>query len=329
MDKSSPGASRHLPVLLGEALEALAPRPGGTYVDATFGGGGYSRALLARPVGRLVAIDRDPRAAARARELAALEPRLVPLAGRFGDLEALLARAGIAHVDGIVADLGLSSDQLDDPARGFAFQADGPLDMRMDDGGPTAAELLAGLDEAALGELLARHGDEPDARRIARAIVRRRVRAPLARTAELRALVAAVKGARPGRHDPATRVFQALRIAVNDEPGELERLLAAATRVLAPGGRIVVVSFHSGEDRLVKRWVETDGGRRLAVSRHRPPAAPAGPPRLVWAARGPIRPRPQEIARNPRARSARLRVALRTAAAEEETGPVASLRRAA
>lgn len=330
MDNSTPGPAGHLPVLLQEMLGALLPRPGGIYVDATFGGGGYTRALLALPVGRVVAIDRDPAAVARARALARDVPRLVPLEGRFGDLEALLAGAGIGPVDGIVADLGLSSDQLDDPARGFAFQADGPLDMRMDGQGPTAAELIGRLDEGALATLLTRYGDEPDARRIARAIVRRRARAPIERTGELRALVAAVKGRRKSAHDPATRVFQALRIAVNDEQGELERLLAAAPRLLVTGGRLVVVAFHSGEDRVVKRWIESDGGRRVTVSRHRPPTREAGPPRLVWAAPGPIRPTAAEIARNPRARSARLRVAQRTdAPADAEAGPVDALARRA
>ncbi len=328
MDKSV-SAPRHVPVLLAEAIAGLAPRAGGVYVDATFGGGGYTRALLAHPVGRVVAVDRDPEAAARARALAARDPRLVPIEGRFGELERLLAEVGIERVDGIVADLGLSSDQLDDPARGFAFQSDGPLDMRMDPHGPTAADLLARLDEAALADLLARLGDEPDARRIARAIVRRRARAPLTRTGELRALVHAVKGGRPGRHDPATRTFQALRMAVNDEPGELARLLEAAVRLLVPGGRLVVVSFHSGEDRLVKHWVESDGGRRLSGSRHRPPPATVGPPRLVWAVRGPIGPSAEEIARNPRARSARLRVAVRTDAPAEAEGEPDRTRRAA
>jgi 16S rRNA (cytosine1402-N4)-methyltransferase len=314
--------TRHVPVLLAEAIEALAPRANGTYVDATFGGGGYSRALLAHPVARVVAVDRDPAAAARACDLAREDPRLLPLEGRFGELDRLLAEAGITRVDGIVADLGLSSDQLDDAARGFAFREDGPLDMRMDPHGPTAAELLARLDEAALADILFRYGDEPDARRIARAIVRRRERAPLTRTGELRALVTAVKGGRSGRHDPATRTFQALRMAVNDEPGELDRLLAAATRLLVPGGRLAIVAFHSGEDRIVKRWVESDGGRRLAGSRHRPPPPEAGPPRFVWAVRGPILPSAAEIARNPRARSARLRVAERTdAPADAEAEP--------
>lgn len=330
MDNSAPSAARHLPVLLREMLDALLPKPGGIYVDATFGGGGYTRALLALPVGRVVAVDRDPAAVARARALARDASRLVPLEGRFGDLETLLAGAGIGPVDGIVADLGLSSDQLDDPARGFAFQADGPLDMRMDGRGPTAAELVARLDEQALATLFTRHGDEPDARRIARAIVRRRARAPIERTSELRALVAAVKGRRKSAHDPATRVFQALRIAVNDEQGELERLLAAAPRLLVPGGRLVVVAFHSGEDRVVKRWIESDGGRRVTVSRHRPPTPEPRPPRLVWAAPGPIRPTAAEIARNPRARSARLRVAQRTdAPADAEAGPVDALARRA
>ncbi|MCX8102467.1 MAG: 16S rRNA (cytosine(1402)-N(4))-methyltransferase RsmH [Geminicoccaceae bacterium] len=332
MDNLFSTDTRHLPVLLEEVVTALAPRAGATLVDATFGGGGYARALLARPIARLVAIDRDPAAVARARALAASEPRLLVLEGRFGDLERLLAEAGIARVDGIVADLGLSSDQLEDPSRGFSFQADGPLDMRMDGVGPTAADLLARLDERALADLFARLGDEPDARRIARAIVKRRARAPLVRTGELRALVAAVKGPRAARahHDPATRVFQALRMAVNDEQGELERLLAASVRVLAPGGRLAIVSFHSGEDRLVKHWVESDGGRRVARSRHRPPPAREPAPRLVWQERGIVRPSAEELARNPRARSARLRVAIRTEApAEEESEGAGRLGRAA
>ncbi|MCS6878691.1 MAG: 16S rRNA (cytosine(1402)-N(4))-methyltransferase RsmH [Geminicoccaceae bacterium] len=330
MDEDFSTASRHEPVLLAEAVAALAPKESGTYVDATFGGGGYARALLARPIGRLFAIDRDPAAIARARALAAVDPRLVPIEGRFGDIVALLGARGVARVDGIVADLGLSSDQLEDPERGFSFRADGPLDMRMDRSGPTAAELLARLDEKALAEIFARYGDEPDARRIARAVVRARERAPLTRTSQLRELVVAVKGGRTKRIDPATRVFQALRIAVNDEFGELERLLAGAVELLVPGGRLVIVSFHSGEDRIVKHWVETDGGRLRPRSRHAPPPPQTFAPRLVWLARGVVRPSPDELARNPRARSARLRAAVRTdAPAEGETEENVRLRRAA
>lgn len=330
MDDEFSTSSSHAPVLLEEAIAALAPREGGTYVDATFGGGGYSRALLAFPLARLIAIDRDPEAIARARALAACDPRLVPLEGRFGDIVPLLLSIGIDRVDGIVADLGLSSDQLADPARGFSFRLDGPLDMRMDRTGPTAADLLARLDERALAEIFARYGDEPDARRIARAIVRARTRAPLTRTSELRALVAAIKKSGSTRIDPATRVFQALRIAVNDELGELERLLAGAVRVLAPGGRLVIVSFHSGEDRIVKRWIDTDGGRIRPRSRHVPPPSRRLAPRLVWLDKGVVRPSAEELARNPRARSARLRVAVRTdAPANGEEEAETCLRRAA
>jgi 16S rRNA (cytosine1402-N4)-methyltransferase len=306
----------HQPVLLAEAVTALAVASGRLYVDATFGDGGYSRAILAAAECRLVGIDRDPGAIARGRALAEVEPRFTMLGGRFGDMRRLLAEIGVAAVDGIVLDLGLSSLQLDDPARGFAFAAPGPLDMRMGAEGPTAAELLATASEAELADVLRRLGDEPDARRIARAICRRREQAPLARTDELADLVAAVKGGRHGGRHPATKSFQALRMWVNDEVGELDRALLAAEDLLFDGGRLVVVSFHSGEDGWVKRFVDGRGGRRVGASRHLPPAA-TGPARWRWLERKVVRPGLVEIGKNPRARSARLRVAVRQRGAGE------------
>ncbi|MDX6752057.1 16S rRNA (cytosine(1402)-N(4))-methyltransferase RsmH [Geminicoccaceae bacterium 1502E] len=307
----------HLPVMLDEVLDAVAPRDGETVVDATFGGGGYSRALLARSACRLVGIDRDPAAVARGRALAAEEPRFSMLEGRFGEIAGLLAGAGHGQVDAIVADIGLSSYQLDDPARGFGFSGEGPLDMRMGGEGPSAADLLASLDEREIADILWRYGDESDSRRIARAIVRRRAEAPVRTTRELHGLVLAAKGGKHGPKDPATRTFQALRIAVNDELGELERLLASSLDLLRPGGRLVVVSFHSGEDRIVKQFVDGSGGKNVQRSRHLPPTVAAAP-RLRWVKRGAVKPGAAEVARNPRARSARLRVAVRLADGQDE-----------
>jgi 16S rRNA (cytosine1402-N4)-methyltransferase len=315
---SVPAASlEHVPVLRAEMLAALAVRREGTYLDATFGAGGYSRAILAAGAARVLGLDRDPAAVARGRALAAQQPAFTMLEGCFGELAAILARAGVERVDGLVLDLGLSSAQLADPARGFSFAADGPLDMRMSGTGLSAAELLATADEGTLADLIFRYGEERAARRIARAIVEQRRRAPLRRTHELAALVARTIGRGSGRIDPATRTFQALRIHLNDELGELERALAAADEVLAPGGRLVVVAFHSLEDRLVKRFLAERSGARPRPSRHQPlpAAAPAGP-RFRLLTRQPVRPGAAEIAANPRARSARLRAALRLPAAE-------------
>ncbi len=309
-------AGRHVPVLLAEMLAALAVRPGGVYLDATFGAGGYSRAILAAGAGRVLGLDRDPAAVARGRRLADGQRRFDMLEGCFGDLAELLAAADIERLDGIVLDLGLSSAQLDDPDRGFSFSADGPLDMRMSGTGVSAAELIDQADEATLADVLYRYGEERAARRIARAIVERRRRAPIERTRELARLVATVVGrsaGRPaGRIDPATRTFQALRIQVNDELAELERALAAAEQLLAPGGRLVVVAFHSLEDRLVKQFLAARSGVRPRPSRHLPePADGAAPARFRALMRHPIRPGPAELAANPRARSARLRAAER------------------
>jgi 16S rRNA (cytosine1402-N4)-methyltransferase len=315
---AEPPGQGHTPVLLGEMLAALGVRSGGAYLDATFGGGGYAEAILRAGAGRLFAIDRDPAAVARGRELAGACARFAMLEGRFGDMDELLAAHGVRQLDGVVLDLGVSSMQLDDPQRGFSFGADGPLDMRMSGDGTTAAEVVNRADVDTLADILRRYGEEPAARRIARAIVGQRQRRPLERTHELAALVAGVVGGRPGRTDPATRTFQALRIHVNDELGELERALPAAEALLAPGGRLVVVAFHSLEDRIVKRFFAERSEARPRPSRHLPPqAAPA--PRWRLLAKRAVRPQPAEIAANPRARSARLRWAER--AALPEAGP--------
>jgi 16S rRNA (cytosine1402-N4)-methyltransferase len=303
----------HAPVLLAETLAALAPREAATYVDGTFGAGGYSRALLAAARCHVIAIDRDPAAVARGGALSADYPgRFTVIEGRFGDMETLLAPLGISAVAGIALDLGVSSPQLDDPARGFSFRGDGPLDMRMGGDGATAADLVNTLSESALANLIYIYGEERFARRVARAIVAARREAPLTRTAELARIVRAVVPT-SGGVDPATRTFQALRIEVNDELGELERALIAAERLLAPGGRLAIVSFHSLEDRKVKEFLRERSAAAPRGSRHLP-ARPANAPSFRLLTRKPVTPGAAEIERNPRARSARLRAAERTAA---------------
>jgi 16S rRNA (cytosine1402-N4)-methyltransferase len=302
----------HAPVLLDAMLDALAPAAGETIVDATFGGGGYSRAILAHAPCRVIGLDRDPAAVARGRALVQAEPRFTMLAGAFSGLAHHLAAIGIAKVDGIVADLGVSSFQLDEPARGFSFQADGPLDMRMGTTGETAAELLARLDEKALAHLLLTLGEEPEAGRIARAIVARRALAPITTTADLAAVVAGAKRRRKPGRSPATQVFQALRLAVNDELGEIDRLLDQVPGLLRPGGRLVLVAFHSLEDRRIKRCIDAQSERQARPSRHLP-LPPVERPRLRWLERKVVKPGEVEVARNPRARSARLRAAERLA----------------
>jgi 16S rRNA (cytosine1402-N4)-methyltransferase len=303
----------HRPVLIDQALDALKLRDGAIYVDATFGGGGYSRAILESARCRVLAFDRDPDAVARGRELAVQQSGLTVIHAPFGEMRQRLDAEGISQVDGIVFDLGVSSFQLDQSERGFSFQADGPLDMRMDRSGTTAANLVNRMDEGELARLLFAYGDEPQAKRVAKAIVSVRQASPITTTGALAAIVGRAKGGRQGPRDPATRTFQALRIAVNDELGELERGLAAAEDLLHPGGRLVVVAFHSGEDALVKSFVNRHGGRQAQPSRHLPPIVLA-PPRWRWVRHGVIKPAAQELASNPRARSARLRVAERLAA---------------
>ena len=312
---SSPSerSGAHVPVLLEEAIAALAPRDDGLYVDGTFGAGNYSRAILEAAHCRVVAIDRDPLAVRRGGDLVRRYPgRLTVVEGRFGDMARILAGLGIAAVAGVALDLGISSDQIDDPARGFSFRADGPLDMRMSGEGITAAELVNTLSETALADLIYVYGEERFARRVARAIVAARTKAPLTRTGELAALVRKVVPAPKGGIDPATRTFQALRMEVNDELGELSRALAAAERVLEPGGRLAIVSFHSLEDRKVKDFLRARSGGE-GVSRHRPGTVQRAPT-FALLTRKPVRPSEAEVAANPRARSARLRAAERTAA---------------
>ncbi|MDB5407479.1 MAG: S-adenosyl-methyltransferase mraW [Rhodospirillales bacterium] len=302
----------HEPVLLAETLAALAPQDGGIYVDGTFGRGGYTAAILAAARCRVVAIDRDPDAiAAGAVQAAAAEGRLTLIAGRFGDMASLLEKAGIAVVSGVALDLGTSSPQIDEAERGFSFRMDGPLDMRMERDGSSAADLVNTLPEEELADLIYRYGEERLSRRIAKALVRARAAAPIRRTGELAEIVRSVVPGQAGGIDPATRTFQALRIAVNDELGELDRGLAAAERLLEPGGRLAVVAFHSLEDRTVKEFLRRRSDTAPRGSRHLPAAGggPAASFRLL--SRKAIRPSAAEEAGNPRARSARLRAAER------------------
>lgn len=306
----------HIPVMVHEIVEALAPAPGKSFVDGTFGRGGASRALLDAADCTVWAIDRDPEAVAAGWRLAARYPgRLQVLRGRFADMGALLAEQGIEAVDGVVLDLGSSSAQLDDPQRGFSFRHDGPLDMRMEREGLSAAEVVNGVDEATLAEIIADYGEERRARAVARAIVNARRQRPIERTGELAEIVARVVRRVPCGVHPATRTFQALRIYVNDELEQLRAGLAAAERLLAPGGRLAVISFHSLEDRAAKRFLARCSGAEPRPSRHLPEesgsrAAPSF--RLLFP--GVRKPRADEVTANPRARSARMRAAVRTPA---------------
>jgi len=299
----------HIPVMLAEVLAALAPRDGGLYLDGTFGGGGYAQAILGAARCTLWAIDRDPDAIARGAGLAARFPgRLHLLGGNFADLLALLAAHGVTALDGVVLDLGVSSCQLDDPARGFSFRTDGPLDMRMDRAGPTAAELVNTAPERALADILFNFGEERASRRIARAIVAARAIAPIETTARLATIIRGVLPPDRSGIDPATRSFQALRIRVNDELAAIERALEDAASLLLPGGRLVVVAFHSLEDRIVKRFMVAASGRDAAPSRHDPRGLQARPaPGFRLLTRRALRPGDAELGANPRARSARLR----------------------
>jgi 16S rRNA (cytosine1402-N4)-methyltransferase len=301
----------HVPVMAREVVEALRPHDGGHYLDGTFGGGGYTAAILDRADCRVVAIDRDPEAIAAGRTLAErYAPRLTLIEGRFGDMAELLSAEGVREVDGVALDLGVSSRQFDQAERGFSFRAAGPLDMRMEKRGGSAADLVNDGDEKELADLIWRYGEERKSRRVARAIVERRRQKRIETTADLAEIVRrAVGPAARDESDPATRTFQALRIAVNDELGELERGLAAAEQVLAPGGRLAVVSFHSLEDRAVKEFVRTRSGRVPAPSRHAPTSGRPPAATLRDLTRRPVVPSDAEVAANPRARSARLRVA--------------------
>ncbi len=305
----------HIPVLRDEVVAALNPQAGAVIVDGTFGAGGYTRALLASAAGRVIAIDRDPRAIAIGRKLEGeAAGRLTVIEGRFGEMVALLAAAGIQSVDGIALDIGVSSMQLDEAGRGFSFMNDGPLDMRMASSGDSAADLVNALPEAELADLIYLYGEERRSRHVARAICQARTQNPITRTAELAAIVARVVRSEPGHHG-ATRTFQALRIAVNDELGELRRGLAAAEHLLRPEGRLAVVTFHSLEDRVVKHFLDRRSGKGGGGSRHLPPQAQTvRAPSFRLVHKGVVAPTEAETAANPRARSAKLRAAERTRA---------------
>ncbi len=298
----------HLPVLIDEVLAGLAVQSGETHVDGTFGAGGYTRALLEAGAGRVIAFDRDPDAIAEGPSLVP-DNRLTLIQEKFGKMDEALIERDLAPVDGVTLDIGVSSMQLDRAERGFAFSKDGPLDMRMSQAGMSAADFVNEAEEAEIARVLKEYGEEPRARRVASAIVAAR---PLTRTAELAAVVRKSLGYYQGmKSDPATRTFQAIRIHLNAELDELEAGLVAAERVLRPGGRLAVVTFHSLEDRIVKRFLKSRSGATPAGSRHRPIAATGPVPSFAKIAK-PVSPSEAELARNPRARSARLRTAVRT-----------------
>ena len=307
-------AGRHIPVLGREAVEMLAPHDGGIYVDATFGAGGYSRSILDTAGTRVIGIDRDRSAIAAGFELVDRSGgRLTLVEDRFSNLAGICAAQGVQEIDGVVMDVGVSSMQLDQAARGFSFRLGGPLDMRMGHDGPTAADVIAKASEADLANIIYIFGEERHSRSLARAIVAARKQAPVVTTRALADIVAKVVRSKPGEIHPATRTFQALRIFVNEELDELHLALSAAERVLKPGGRLVVVSFHSLEDRIVKNFL-VDRSGAAGGSRHLPEVARAAPSFHLLTKR-PITPDENEISANPRARSAKLRAAERTAAA--------------
>jgi 16S rRNA (cytosine1402-N4)-methyltransferase len=305
---------QHLPVLIREVVIALAPRDGGRYIDGTFGRGGYTRRLLEAADCRVLAIDRDPEALSYGAEMAKdFGGRLHTVAGTFGYLDNLAEAAGFSPIDGVTLDIGVSSPQIDTPERGFSFRTDGPLDMRMSLSGPSAADLVNGLGEEDLANIIYQYGEERLSRRVAKAILRARAESPITTTLGLADIVrSAVPKSKDGIH-PATRTFQGLRIAVNDELGELARGLAAAERCLAPGGRLAIVCFHSLEDRIVKNFLADRSGKSASVSRYMP-TKDVDAPSFTLISRKAITAQPDELAANPRARSAKLRIAERTKA---------------
>ncbi len=305
----------HIPVMLNEVIETLAPGAGEIFIDGTFGAGGYTRAILEAADCRVLALDRDPDAIAEgAAHTGTYAGRMLLANVVFSAMETAATERGFERVDGVVLDLGVSSMQLDRAARGFSFQADGPLDMRMSQSGQSAADIVNEEDEATIAAILRTWGEERQAGRIARAIVREREQTPITSTRRLAAIVERVLGRSwDQRKHPATRTFQALRIAVNDELAELRLALEAAERLLRPGGRLVVVTFHSEEDRTVKRFLQQKTGKVAGASRHGPPvAAPAEAPSFRFVNHRPLTPSQREIELNPRARSAKLRFAIRT-----------------
>ncbi len=325
------GPARHVPVLLDAVVRALDLHTG-LHLDATFGAGGYTRALLEQGAGTVLALDRDPQAIAAGAALTAAFPgRLVLEQAQFGRLDEVAARHNLQNFDGVVLDLGVSSMQLDTPERGFSFRLGSPLDMRMQRAGPTAADLVNGADAEYLADIFYHYGEERQSRRIARAVVHDRLSKPFSTTRDLAELVARLMPARPMDIHPATRTFQALRIAVNDELGELVRALAAAERILKPGGKLVVVSFHSLEDRIVKQFLAKRSGRGVSHSRLLPGEPAPAPVTFEITGRQPVLPDEAEVRANPRARSAKLRAATRTSAparnAEAELTELATLPR--
>jgi 16S rRNA (cytosine1402-N4)-methyltransferase len=311
--------SRHIPVLVSEVLETLGPKDGETYIDGTFGAGGYTRAILGAANCNVLALDRDPNAIRDSAKLVEeFAGRLKIFESPFSQMEdAIREELSGRQVDGVVLDIGVSSMQLDDPERGFSFQSDGPLDMRMSSSGMSAADFVNTGEEEEIANVIYTFGEEHRSRAIARAIVKRRLEEPFSRTLELADVVSRVFHGRKvdGRH-PATRTFQALRIFVNDELGELANGLAAAERVLKPGGRLVVVSFHSLEDRIVKKFLTERSGKTAGASRHLPPESiKSTQPSFRIVNSRPLTPSKGELEVNPRARSARLRAAIRTEAA--------------
>ena len=310
-EPASAGPTPHVPVLLRQAIEHLAPHDGGVYIDGTFGAGGYAAAILNAADARVIGIDRDADAIAAGRsQVEAWGGRLTLVEGRFAALDAIASGLGIAAADGIVLDVGVSSMQLDTPERGFSFRHDGPLDMRMGRDGPTAADILAAASERDLANIIFNLGEERHSRAVARAIVAARRQRPIITTGALADIVGRVVHARTGDIHPATRTFQALRLFVNDELHELEGGLAAAERILKPGGRLVAVSFHSLEDRIVKTFLALRSGG-AGGSRHLPEKMPEAATFRVLTRR-PVTPDDAEIRENPRARSAKLRAAERT-----------------
>ncbi len=310
-------AAPHVPVLLDEVIDALAIAPGETHVDGTFGAGGYSSAMVERGA-KVFAFDRDPDAIREGQAVVAAKGGdLTLIEGCFSDMERLLAERGVTAVSGVTLDIGVSSMQLDRADRGFSFQSDGPLDMRMSQSGESAADFLNTAAEQDIADVIYQYGEEHRSRRIARAIVEAR---PLTRTAELAAVVRKAVGHHPGeKKDPATRTFQAIRIYLNRELEELERGLEAAEAVLQPGGRLAVVTFHSLEDRIVKRFLRSRSGGEGAGSRHRPLNDDGPAPTFKKPAKA-VRAGEREISANPRARSATLRSAVRSSAKPWGTG---------
>lgn len=307
-------ASPHFPVMLPEVLATLSPKDGEVYVDGTFGAGGYTRAFLEAANCTVIAIDRDPAAMARADALRAeFGDRLIFVSGKFGDALELVKAAGYEQIDGFVLDVGVSSMQFDEANRGFSFRFDAPLDMRMDtSSGDTAADLVNTMDEEDLANLIYKYGEERKSRYIARRIVEDRITAPIQTTLQLANLIRDVVFKSPkDKIDPATRTFQALRIAVNDELGELERGLAAAQNLLKDGGRLIVVSFHSLEDGIVKSFLYERSGKTPNASKYLPAATSVAEPSFILSPKKPLDPSEDEISKNPRSRSARLRGAIR------------------